>query len=117
MAMAGLEALWVAHGELAGEGKERGNEKRDRGRSGGAWLGAPCGWLLGAAGCPPACSLLFVLCWWLAVREGEEEREEERRGKRKRKKRKEKKNMIFFSNLKFWKNKRQFMKLVKKKFV
>jgi hypothetical protein len=91
MAMAGLEALWVAHGEFAGGGKERGNEKRDRGAvwggmAGGAmWVAARSSWL------PPACSLLFVLCWWLAVREGEEEREEERRGKRKRKKRKEKK--------------------------
>jgi hypothetical protein len=84
-----------AHGELTGEGR-RGKDKR-RGAGGapgvwGTWLGAPWGWLLGAAGYP-SCSLLFVLCSWLAVREGEEEREEERRGKRKRKrkKRKEKK--------------------------
>jgi hypothetical protein len=30
--MAGLKAPWVAHGELAGEGNERWNGKRGRGR-------------------------------------------------------------------------------------
>jgi hypothetical protein len=80
-----------AHGELTGEGKEKGEKEGSSGaRLGGGALQGGSAW---------ACGLLFVSCslcaipllcvLWLAVREGEE-KEEETRGKRKRRKRKEK---------------------------
>jgi hypothetical protein len=86
-----------AHGELAGEGKAKGNEKRVRGaRLGLPW--AAWGWLLGGGapggGLVVAASLCAALrACLLFVRERRQEGE--RRGKRKRKEKKRKKEKIW----------------------
>jgi hypothetical protein len=85
-AMAGVEAPWVAHGELAGEGMERGNGKRGRGsrREGCRGLGF-C-----------SCSLLHEFCcsWEETGR-----RKKRRKRKEKKKGKKEKKERNFFPDL------------------
>jgi hypothetical protein len=108
----GVEAPWAGHGELAGE--ERGGRLggfMGRGRAAG-----------GAPGLQPPACLLAVRCVLnvlSVVREKEEGRKREEKRRKEKKRGKKEKNMEIFLNLKIFKekNKRQFMKLVKKLFL
>jgi hypothetical protein len=107
-AVAGVRASWDDHGELAGEERGRGRGER---RGGTAW--GRHGEREGCRGCSLAATAARLLS---AVREKEEGRKREEKKRREKKRGKKEKNMENFPNLKICreKNKRQFMKLVKK---
>jgi hypothetical protein len=66
--MAGVESPWKAAMGAHRRGEREGEKEGDRGGDllglGGRCRGAPCGWPLGAAGCPCVCvlSICYVLC-------------------------------------------------------
>jgi hypothetical protein len=99
----------VAHGELAGEGMERGNGKRGRGvqlgeREGcrrGAMRARPCCSFGSVRAAVPLLMLLLLLAW---EETGRRKKRREREKKRKGRKRKEK-NIENFSNLKIFRDK------------
>jgi hypothetical protein len=105
------------HGLAMGSSQER--------RGGGARLGGFTGRGRAAGGAPglqpPACllSVRCVLNVLSVVREKEEGRKREEKRRKEKKRGKKEKNMEIFLNLKIFKekNKRQFMKLVKKLFL